>query len=96
MARLSIHMIVGVLIGLIYYRVGNDAAHVFDNFGLLYFCIMFLMFTAFSSMILTCKWMHDIEHKGWKKAPSWPKKMDGTKVYVDQQKTTNSSYLGGQ
>jgi len=52
-ARLSIHMIVGVLIGLIYYRVGNDAAHVFDNFGLLYFCIMFLMFTAFSSMILT-------------------------------------------
>ncbi|PSN40866.1 ATP-binding cassette sub-family G member 4 [Blattella germanica] len=52
-ARLSIHIIVGILIGLIYYQVGNDAAHVFDNFGLLYFCIMFLMFTAFSSMILT-------------------------------------------
>lgn len=54
-ARLTIHMTVGVLTGLIYYQVGNDAAHVFDNFGLLYFCIMFLMFTAFSSMILTCK-----------------------------------------
>ncbi|KAJ9584324.1 hypothetical protein L9F63_021324, partial [Diploptera punctata] len=52
-ARLIIHVIVGILIGLIYYEVGNDAAHVFDNFGLLYFCIMFLMFTAFSSMILT-------------------------------------------
>jgi len=66
-ARLSIHLIVGVLIGLVYYRVGNDAAHVFDNFGLLYFCIMFLMFTAFSSMILTCKWTHDIEHRVEKK-----------------------------
>ncbi|XP_023702626.1 ATP-binding cassette sub-family G member 4 isoform X2 [Cryptotermes secundus] len=52
-ARLTIHMIVGVLIGLIYYKIGNDAAHVFDNIGLLYFSIMFLMFTAFSSMILT-------------------------------------------
>ncbi|XP_069705051.1 ATP-binding cassette sub-family G member 4-like [Periplaneta americana] len=52
-ARLTIHLVVGVLIGLIYYKVGNDAAHVFHNFGLLYFCIMFLMFTAFSSMMLT-------------------------------------------
>jgi hypothetical protein len=41
---------------------------VFDNFGLLYFCIMFLMFTAFSSMILTCKWMHNTEHNRWKKS----------------------------
>lgn len=52
-ARLIIHVTVGVLIGLIYYQIGNDAAHVFDNIGLLYFSIMFLMFTAFSSMILT-------------------------------------------
>jgi hypothetical protein len=54
-ARLTIHTIVGVLIGLIYYQIGNDAAYVLDNIGLLYFSIMFLMFTAFSSMILTCK-----------------------------------------
>ncbi|CAG2063252.1 unnamed protein product [Timema podura] len=51
--RLVMHMLIGVLIGVLYYQIGNEANHVIDNFGFLMSCIMFLMFTAFSSMVLT-------------------------------------------
>nr|CAD7578151.1 unnamed protein product [Timema californicum] len=52
--RLVMHLLIGVLIGVLYYQIGNEANHVIDNFGFLMSCIMFLMFTAFSSMVLTC------------------------------------------
>ncbi|XP_067009787.1 ATP-binding cassette sub-family G member 1 isoform X2 [Anabrus simplex] len=52
-SRLSMHLVIGLVIGMLYYNIGNDAAYVKDNFGFLYFCIMFLQFTAFSSKILT-------------------------------------------
>nr|CAD7431248.1 unnamed protein product [Timema monikensis] len=51
--RLVMHLLIGVLIGVLYYQIGNEANHVIDNFGFLMSCIMFLMFTAFSSMVLT-------------------------------------------
>nr|CAD7260115.1 unnamed protein product [Timema shepardi] len=50
--RLVMHLLIGVLIGVLYYQIGNEANHVIDNFGFLMSCIMFLMFTAFSSMTI--------------------------------------------
>ncbi|XP_046663977.1 ATP-binding cassette sub-family G member 1-like isoform X2 [Homalodisca vitripennis] len=51
--RFCIHCTVGSLLGLFYYGIGSDAAYIFDNFSLLFFSLMFLMFTAFSSMIMS-------------------------------------------
>ncbi|KAK7863603.1 hypothetical protein R5R35_013475 [Gryllus longicercus] len=51
--RIVMHAMIGLFIGMLYYDIGNDAAYVMDNFGFLYFCIMFIQFTAFSSKLLS-------------------------------------------
>ncbi|XP_034242885.1 ATP-binding cassette sub-family G member 1-like isoform X2 [Thrips palmi] len=51
-SRFYIHLVAGLLIGALFLDIGGDAAHVFHNFSLLFFSLMFLMFTAFSAMIL--------------------------------------------
>ncbi|XP_054263719.1 ATP-binding cassette sub-family G member 1-like [Macrosteles quadrilineatus] len=51
--RISIHLAVGSLLGFFYLGIGNDAAFVFDNFRLLFFSLMFLMYTALSTMIIS-------------------------------------------
>lgn len=53
--RLLAHFIIGVLIGCIYYNIGDDAAKVMSNAGCLFFSVMFMMFTAMMPTILTCK-----------------------------------------
>lgn len=51
--RLISHIIVGFLIGAIYYDIGNDASRVMSNAGCVFFTVMFLMFTAMMPTILT-------------------------------------------
>ncbi|XP_076170303.1 ATP-binding cassette sub-family G member 1 isoform X1 [Ptiloglossa arizonensis] len=51
--RLSMHFIIALLVGTIYFRIGQDAVYVLDNFNLLFFNIMFLMFSAFSATVTT-------------------------------------------
>lgn len=53
--RLVAHFIIGILLGLIYYDIGNNAAKVTSNAGCLFFTTMFTMFTAMMPTILTCK-----------------------------------------
>lgn len=53
--RVVAHFIIGVLIGAIFYGIGNDAAKVMSNAGCLFFTVMFMMFTAMMPTILTCK-----------------------------------------
>lgn len=55
--RVCLHCAVGILLGLFYYGIGSDAAYVFDNFNLLFFSLMFLMYTALSSMLISCKYL---------------------------------------
>ena len=52
--RIMTHLVTGLFIGLIYFRIGNNARFVMDNFNFLFFTVMFLMLTAFNSMALTC------------------------------------------
>lgn len=53
--RLASHVIVGSIIGMIYYDIGNEASKVISNAGCIFFTILFTMFTGMMPTILTCK-----------------------------------------
>lgn len=53
--RLVSHVVVGAIIGMIYYGIGNDASKIMSNSGCLFFTTLFTMFTAMMPTILTCK-----------------------------------------
>ena len=53
--RVVIHFSVAIFIGLIYWGVGDSAKNMMNNFRYVFYTVMFLMFTAFSSLQTTCK-----------------------------------------
>ena len=46
--RLVSHVVVGAIIGMIYYGIGNDASKIMSNAGCLFFTTLFTMFTGTS------------------------------------------------
>lgn len=53
--RVLIHFLVAIAIGLIYWGIGYSAKNMMNNFRYVFYSVMFLMFTAFSSLQTTCK-----------------------------------------
>ncbi|XP_023166116.1 ATP-binding cassette sub-family G member 1 isoform X1 [Drosophila hydei] len=51
--RLASHVIVGAIIGMIYYDVGNEASKIMSNAGCIFFVALFTTFTAMMPTILT-------------------------------------------
>ncbi|XP_011314768.1 ATP-binding cassette sub-family G member 4 [Fopius arisanus] len=51
--RLFAHVLVGFLIGALYYDIGNDGGKVLSNLGFLFFNMLFLMYTSMTITILS-------------------------------------------
>ncbi|KAG5883806.1 hypothetical protein JTB14_036683 [Gonioctena quinquepunctata] len=51
--RLFAHLMVGILIGALYFKIGNDGAKVLSNLGFLFFNMLFLMYTSMTITILS-------------------------------------------
>lgn len=51
--RLFAHILVGLLIGTLYFDIGNDGAKVLSNLGFLFFNMLFLMYTSMTITILS-------------------------------------------
>ncbi|EDW77383.2 uncharacterized protein Dwil_GK18116 [Drosophila willistoni] len=50
--RFVIHFVTGLLIGTLYYNIGNDAAHTMNIFRYCFYTIMFVMYCAFSGILV--------------------------------------------
>jgi len=61
--RLFAHILVGFLIGSLYYDIGNDGAKVLSNLGFLFFNMLFLMYTSMTITILSCKFSNSLFNK---------------------------------
>ena len=51
--RIFAQVAIGVLLGFLYQDIGNDSSRVEDNVAMLFFCILFSMFTAMMPTIMT-------------------------------------------
>lgn len=63
--RLAAHVIVGAIIGMIYYDIGNEASKVISNAGCIFFTMLFTMFTGMMPTILTCKCDLPLHYGKW-------------------------------
>ncbi|XP_062121431.1 ATP-binding cassette subfamily G member 4 isoform X1 [Drosophila sulfurigaster albostrigata] len=50
--RFGIHLAIGLLIGFIYRNIGNDAHHSLNIFRYIFYTIMFIMYCAFSGILV--------------------------------------------
>jgi hypothetical protein len=52
--RFFTHVVFGVFFGLMFGSVGNDAAYTLNNAGMLFFNLIFIVFTAAIPTAVTC------------------------------------------
>lgn len=52
----GIHCAMALFVGFLFYNIGGDAKYMRDNYNFLNYCLLFLMFTSFSAVSITCKY----------------------------------------
>lgn len=53
--RPIVHFVVALMIGTLYFRIGNDASMMLNNFRYIFLTLIFIMFTSNCTMTLLCK-----------------------------------------
>lgn len=81
--RLFAHLLVGFLIGALYYDIGNDGAKVLSNLGFLFFNMLFLMYTSMTITILSCKYKKNAQNSDGKWSPYLRIKCTGTEIELN-------------
>ncbi|XP_011872092.1 PREDICTED: ATP-binding cassette sub-family G member 1-like [Vollenhovia emeryi] len=51
--RITLHLAIALIVGTLYFKIGQNADYVLDNYRLLYYNIMFLVYSAFSATMVT-------------------------------------------
>jgi hypothetical protein len=52
--RFVLHVFVAVLMGLLYWQTGEDAAFIYNNAGMIFFNHIFILYAALMPTVLTC------------------------------------------
>ncbi|XP_075151194.1 ATP-binding cassette sub-family G member 1-like [Haematobia irritans] len=60
--RFIIHLVTALLIGFLYYGIGNEAENALNNFRYCFYSIMFIMYSAFSSILVKCKYFAELKN----------------------------------
>jgi hypothetical protein len=55
--RFFTHIVFAIFFGLMFQSVGNDAALTLNNAGMLFFNLIFIVFTAAMPTVVTCKYI---------------------------------------
>lgn len=53
--RFLAHVLVALVIGMLYWRIGNDASKTYNNAGFLFFNLLFILFASMMPTIVTCE-----------------------------------------
>lgn len=56
--RVTAHIVVALLLGLVYYDFGNDGAKVSSNFSCIFFIVIFNFYGTAMHTVLTCKYFY--------------------------------------
>lgn len=54
--RFCIHIATGILIGFLYFSIGNNGLEAMNISKYVFYSIMFVMYCAFSGILVKCKW----------------------------------------
>ncbi len=54
LVRFTSHLLMGIIVGLVYWFCGNDADVVIHNVGLLFFSQLFILFASATPTVVTC------------------------------------------
>ena len=53
--RLSIHLMVGIMIGILYSKIGNDANEILNEFKFIFILNGFIAYSGFYSLMIRCE-----------------------------------------
>jgi hypothetical protein len=53
--RFALHVCISILLGLVYWQIGDDANEIFNNSGMIFFSLIFILYVAMMPTFLTCK-----------------------------------------
>lgn len=54
LTRITIHLMMALVVGFLYFGIGNDGANATNNFKYIFYAIMFTMYTAFALISVKC------------------------------------------